>query len=222
MASYSKLFYNGRIEAFFPVNISEIPTFTTIAVAIFFVLNATGQIPIFLALLGRFEQKRQTQIMIRELLIALGVLLVFVFAGNAVLMLLGISRPILGVAGGILLFLISLSMIFPKKREQEERSQEPFIIPLAIPVIAGPGAIATVMLYADKTGSSLLVAGALISAWVLSLIILLLGSALKHLLGERGLVAIERLGGMLVCLIGLQMFTSSLLLLIQDYFQIGV
>jgi multiple antibiotic resistance protein len=99
-------------------------------------------------------------------------------------------------------------------------THEPMIIPLAIPVITGPGAITTVMLYAHETGSAMFVAGAAFAAWVPSLIILLLGSYIKQILGEKGLVAVERLGGMLVCLIGIQMFTSGTLNLVKDYFNI--
>lgn len=198
--------------------------FFSIAAAIFFVLNATGQIPLFLAMLGRFDQKKQMKIITRELSIALALLLLFTFFGDAILRLLGITRPIIGIAGGVLLFLISLGMIFPQSAvEAKEKgvSQEPMIIPLAMPIITGPGAIATVMLYAHETGNPFLVAGAAVAAWVPSLIILLLGSYIKQLLGEKGLVAVERLGGMLVCLIGVQMLTSGVLLLTKEYFSIG-
>jgi len=204
----------------------EVPSpisFFTITMALFFVLNATGQIPLFLALLAHFDHKRQLKIITRELCIALGILLLFTFFGDKILEILGISRPIIAIAGGILLFLISLGMIFPKPQESSEKSltQEPMIIPLAIPIITGPGAITTVMLYSHETGNSMLVAAAAICAWIPSLIILLLGSYIKKILGEKGLVAVERLGGMLVCLIGIQMFTSGTLLLVREYFNIS-
>lgn len=203
------------------MEVSPIPSFTTVATSIFFVLNATGQIPLFLALLARFEQKRQLKIITRELAIALGLLLLFTFFGDWILKMLGISRAIISVAGGILLFLISLGMIFPKNTgPQEHLAQEPMIIPLAIPVITGPGAISTVMMYAHETGNPAMVAGAAFAAWVPSLAILLLGSYIKNILGERGLVAVERLGGMLVCLIGINMFTSGILNLVNDFFGI--
>ncbi len=190
--------------------------------AIFFVINATGQIPLFLALLAPFPEVRQRQIIVRELLIALVVLLLFTFFGDIILELLGITRPIIGIAGGILLFLISLGMIFPAPQNVEHRMiHEPLIIPLAIPVIAGPGAITAVMLYAHETGHPLSVSGAVFMAWLPSIALLLAGSLIKRLLGERGLVAIERLGGMLVCLIGIQMLSSSLILLIQEQFRLG-
>lgn len=197
--------------------------FFTIAAALFFVLNATGQIPLFLAMLGQFDHKRQMKIITRELIFALAILLLFTFCGDAVLKVLGISRPIIAVAGGILLFLISLTMIFPKSNgtTAEKLKDEPMIIPLAIPVITGPGAITTVMMYSHETGNALLVAGAAFAAWVPSLLVLLAGSYIKKILGEKGLIAVERLGGMLVCLIGVQMFTSGTFLLVKDYFQIG-
>ncbi len=206
------------------MNIAPDATFLTIAAAIFFVLNATGQIPLFLAMLARFDEKRQRKIIIRELTVALAILLLFTFFGDDILRILGITRPIIAIAGGVLLFLISLSMIFPKaEADNAEKAllHEPMIIPLAIPVITGPGAITTVMLYSHETGSAFLVAAAVFAAWVPSLIIILLGSYIKKLLGEKGLIAVERLGGMLVCLIGIQMLTNGLLGLVKDYFSIA-
>ena len=149
-------------------------SFTTVAFTIFFVLNATGQIPLFLALLSRFDHKRQLRIITRELIIALVVLLLFTFFGDWILKVLGISRATIAIAGGILLFLISLTMIFPKPaQEAEHLVHEPMVIPLAIPVITGPGAITTVMTYAHNTGRPMMVAAAVICAWVPSLILLL-------------------------------------------------
>jgi multiple antibiotic resistance protein len=206
------------------MNITPDIGFFTIAAAIFFVLNATGQIPLFLAMLAQFDHKRQLKIITRELCIALAILLVFVFFGDDVLIVLGISRPIIAVAGGILLFLISLTMIFPKPQPKEgvERlTQEPMVIPLAIPVITGPGAITTVMMYAHETGNAVMVGLAVFCAWVPSLLILLAGSYVKKLLGEKGMIAVERLGGMLVCLIGIQMFTSGTFTLVREYFRIA-
>jgi multiple antibiotic resistance protein len=196
--------------------------FFTILTSLFFVLNETGQIPLFLALLSKFDQKRQYRIIIREFSIALVILLLFTFCGDEILTILGISRPIIGIAGGILLLIISLGMIFPKSNGSttEQLTQEPLIIPLAMPLITGPGAITTVMLYAHETGSSLLVASAAFAAWLPSLLIVLAGSLIKKILGEKGLLAVERLGGMLLCLIGVQMLMSGSLLLINNYFSI--
>jgi multiple antibiotic resistance protein len=198
-------------------------SFSTIAFTIFFILNAPGQIPLFLAMLARFDHKRQLKIIARELTIALVLLLLFTFFGEWILKVLGISQAVIAVAGGILLFLISLTMIFPKPQGPTEvLASEPIVIPLAIPVITGPGAITTVMTYAHETGRPVMVATAAFCAWVPSLIILLLGSYIKQIMGEKGLMAIERLGGMLVCLIGINMATSGIFRLIKDFFAITI
>jgi multiple antibiotic resistance protein len=201
------------------MNISA-ESFSTIAFTIFFVLNATGQIPLFLALLARFDHQRQLKIIVREMTIALGVLLLFTFCGDWVLKVLGISRPVIAVAGGVLLFLISLSMIFPRAEKVEHLNHEPVVIPLAIPIITGPGAITTVMTYAQNTGDPLLVAGASFCAWLPSLIILLMGSYIKKILGEKGLIAVERVGGMIVALIGTNMVISGIFHLVKEFFSI--
>lgn len=209
------------IQLNFMINKTEVG-FVSIATSLFFILNATGLIPLFLGLLARFDQKRQLMIITRELVVALAVLLLFTFFGDWILQILGISRSIISVAGGVLLFLISLTMIFPKEEgPQKALAQEPMIIPLAIPIVSGPGAITAVMLYAHDTGKPFLVAGAAIAAWIPSLIILLLGSYIKQLLGEKGLLAVERLGGMLVGLIGTQMLTAGIFNLVKEFFHIG-
>lgn len=215
------------MDRFKPIEIPNMnapaPTFWMVVASIFFVLNATGQIPLFLAMLGRFDQKRQLKIITREMIFALILILLFTFCGDGILQVLGITRPIIAIAGGILLFLISLTMIFPKAAENaadKALTHEPMIIPLAIPVITGPGAITTVMMYAHETGSALFVGAAAFVAWIPSLIILLLGSYIKQLLGEKGLIAVERLGGMLVCLIGIQMLTGGILSLVKDYYHL--
>jgi multiple antibiotic resistance protein len=199
-----------------------VDSFSTIAFALFFVLNATGQIPVFLALLARFSHKKQLKIIVREMVIALAILLLFTFFGDWILERLGISRPIIAVAGGVLLFIISLTMIFPKPQSTEQLTVEPMVIPLAIPLITGPGAITTVMTYAQTTGEPSTVALAAICAWVPSLIILLMGSYIKRLLGEVGMIAVERIGGMLIALIGANMIVSGVLNLIKDFFHIAI
>src|SRR5271154_6597876 len=109
------------------MDIAPDTSFFKFVTTLFLVLNATGQIPLFLALLAPFDHKRQMRIILRELTIALTILLLFTFCGDLILEVIGISRPIIGIAGGILLFLISLGMIFPKavKDPMEKLSQEP-------------------------------------------------------------------------------------------------
>jgi multiple antibiotic resistance protein len=190
--------------------------FYAIVLSLFFVLNALGNIPLFLGLLGRYDMKRQRKIIIRELSIALFILLSFNFFGDKILQILGISQPIIGMAGGILLFIIALGMVFPKAEKTETSRHEPLIVPLAIPVVAGPGAITTVMVYAEQFSTPWTMTFAIILAWLPSLILLLLASNIKYFLGERGLAACERLGGMLISLLAVQMFSSGAIRIVQD------
>lgn len=185
-------------------------------ISLFLVLNALGNVPLFVGLLTRFDVKKQRKIIFRELLIALGILLLFNFFGDDLLRLLGISQPIIGVAGGTLLFIIALGMIFPRPNENhDDRRSEPLIVPLAVPIVAGPGAITTVIVYAEQLqnvwASSLII----LMAWLPTLLILLLASNIKYFLGPKGLLACQRLGGMLISLIAVQMICSGLTTLLQ-------
>ncbi len=186
------------------------------AVALFFILNSLGNIPIFVGMLGEFPVKRQRRIILRELLVALAILILFTFFGKEFLIMLGISHGTIGIAGGTLLFLISLTMIFPKENAHQVHRKEPFIFPLAIPVVAGPGAITAVMIYSQQVSSSFAVCIAVFIAWFFSSLILLASSNIKLFLGQKGLLACEKLGGMLICLIAVQMFTHGLMIVIQE------
>ena len=190
----------------------------SIAVSVFLILHSLGNIPFFVGILGTYPVKRQRRIILRECLIALCILLLFNFFGEEIFGLLGISQGVVGIAGGTLLFLISLSMIFPKDDTHKHPEREPFIFPLAIPVMAGPGAITTVMIFAQQTQKPMLVMGAILLAWIPSTILLLAASNIKFLLGQKGLLACERLGGMLICLIAIQMLMSGIIHLVKEQF----
>lgn len=201
------------------MNSEYINTLINIATSLFLIMNAVGQIPLFLAILSPYSPAKQKMLIFREMSIALSILLVFTFFGESVLFYIGITRSIIGMAGGILLFLVSLDMVFPKTKDLSELTKfEPMVVPLAIPVITGPGAITMSMTFAAQTNSPLLVSLAIIAAWIPSLIILLSSSYIQRLLGNKGMQAVERLGGMLVILIAIQMFSSGLIELIKDNF----
>ena len=193
-------------------------SFISIAVSLFLILNAIGSIPFFIGILAKFPPERQRRIVFRELTLALIVLLIFTFFGNEILHLLGISQPIIGIGGGILLFIIALSMIFPKPEDHSTSRQEPLFVPLAMPLIAGPGSISAVMVYAEHAQNTFLVSLALICAWIPSLIILLASSNIKYWLGERALTGLARFGGMLLTLISVQMLAQGLIALIKMNF----
>lgn len=182
---------------------------------LFLVMDPLGNIPSFLVVLRNVEPARQRVIIVRELLIALFALVLFLFAGEVILQVLQISEPSLTVAGGVILFLIAVRMIFPGPAglfgEQGERIEgEPFIFPLAIPFVAGPSSMATVMLIMSREPERwpewLLALG---MAWLASSVILYYSNRLSRWLGQRGLVAMQRLMGMLLTAIAAQMFMSG-------------
>ncbi len=189
---------------------------SAMTISFFFVLNSLGNIPVFVGLLGKYDAKKQRRIIFRELLIALGILLLFNFFGDNVLKTIGISQPVLGVAGGTLLFIIALGMIFPRAHDDlEAQRSEPVIVPLATPSVAGPGAIATVMVYSEQLHSVWLTSSIILFAWIPTFIILMLSSNIKYVLGEKGLIACQKLGGMLISLIAVQMICTGLTHLLQ-------
>ena len=200
-----------------PTNLS----FFASVVSLFFVFNSIGQVPVFIAILAPYDHARQKRIIVRELLIALAIILLFIFFGSDILRLLGITESIIGIVGGLLLVIIALQMIFPPPGSETQGlpRHEPLIIPLAMPGLAGPGSIATVMVFASKSGV-MFTAAAFFLAWIPSLILLLASSYLKYLLGEKGLKAVERLGGMLICLIGSKMFVLGIMKAVQEHFNI--
>ncbi|MCR9218314.1 MAG: MarC family protein [Phycisphaerales bacterium] len=184
------------------------------AALLFFIIDPFGLIPLFLSVLNKLPEERRTKVLVRELLIALVALLVFLVAGKYLLRTLHISEPALTIAGAIILFLISLTMVFPsiKLSMESEGSGEPFIVPLAIPLFAGPSAIALVMLIGSgqQPGGWPQWIGAVVIAWAGASAVLLLGAKLAKLVGARGLIALERLMGMLLIAISVEMMLSGI------------
>lgn len=193
-------------------------SFLTMVITMFILLNSFAQVPVFIALLSRFSAKKQKYIILREMAIALTTLLIFIFFGPQVLKMIGIDKYVIGIAGGMLLLLIALNMIFPKSEAtQGLPAHEPFIVPLAIPCIAGPGSITALMLISSEQGTTI-AAAALLVAFIPSVITVLSSAYIKEYLGEKGLQAVERLGGMLICLIGIQMIASGVVDLVKFAF----
>jgi MarC family membrane protein len=177
------------------------------------VMDPFGNVPFFGAALNRVAPERRTRVVARELLIAYGVMVAFLFTGGRLLDLLGISQPALGIAGGISLFLIALRMVFPNRSAslEEDVEGEPFVVPLAVPYVAGPSVLAAelvLMSGAPALWPRWLLAVSL--AWAATAVIVLAGSRLVGLLGRRGLIAVERLMGMILVTVAVQMFLSAL------------
>jgi multiple antibiotic resistance protein len=183
------------------------------ALLLFLVLDPFGNIPFFLAALSSVDQRRRRRVLIRELLVALAVLIVFLFGGPFLLRAMHISESSLTVAGAILLFIISMRMVFPAPRpvSESEFEGEPFIVPLAVPFVAGPSAMAAILFIMNREPERWLEwLVAVVSAWAATAGILILSSSLSRFLGKRGLVAIERLMGMILVTLAVQMFLSGL------------
>ncbi len=183
----------------------------TAAVTLLLVMDPLGNLPVFIAVLDRVPAARRRKVLVRELLFALGVALAFLFAGRPVLQFLGLRQESISIAGGIVLFLIALNMLFPAEGGLAEQPEgEPFVVPLAVPFIAGPSALATLLLLERSDPGRLwdwLLA--LLGAWAATAAVLLSAPALLRVLGRRGLIALERLTGMLLVMIAVQMFLDG-------------
>jgi multiple antibiotic resistance protein len=183
------------------------------ALLMLLVMDPFGNIPFYVAELQHVDPARRSRVVVRELLFALAVLLVFLFAGQFILNALQISEPALTAAGGCLLFLISVKMVFPGRRDwaAEEGTGEPFIVPLAVPYVAGPSAMAALLLIMNREPERwpawLL---AVFLAWLVTAVIISLAAPLARLLGRKGLIAIERLMGMLLVGIAVQMLMTGI------------
>jgi multiple antibiotic resistance protein len=183
------------------------------ALLLFLVIDPIGNIPTFLVILKGVPEEKHKRIIFRELFIALVALVLFLFSGQFILAALQVSQGSLGAAGGIILFLIAVRMIFPVPKGvfgEEADVGEPFIVPLAIPLVAGPAAMATLMLLmAHDPANWPQWLAALLLAWSISGVILLSADQLARLLGRRTLTAIERLMGLVLTAVAVQMFIDG-------------
>ena len=183
-------------------------------VTLLLIMDPLGNILLFLAVLKNVAPERRRIVLIREILLAYGVLLVFLFVGRYILSFLGLEQETISVAGGIVLFLIALRMIFPSEGGlfgDDQLEGEPFLVPLAIPFLAGPSTLAALLLLERSspghTGALLI---AVTIAWAVSAGILMSSTFFYRLLRKRGLVAMERLMGMLLVMVSVQMLMNGL------------
>jgi multiple antibiotic resistance protein len=190
-------------------------TIYTAAITLFLVLDPLGNIPLFLSVLSDIDPARRRKISLGEREIALAILVAFLFFGKYILRGMNISQPALSIGGGIVLFLIALRMIFPGRSaavvETNARDEEPLIVPLAVPLIAGPSAMATLILFSTQEPERITAwLIALLIAWAASATILFAADALRKTLGRRGLAALERLMGMILTTMAVQMLLTGI------------
>ena len=194
-------------------------SFLSASILLFLVMDPFGNMPLFLCVLKEVPPEKRQRVIARELLIALLVLFVFLFTGPHFLKILQVSESSLRIAGGIILFLIAIKMIFGQTEEllQGTPDGEPFIVPLAIPAIAGPSAVATILLIVGQEPARWPEwALSLFLAWVSSAIILLLSSKLDRIFGDKGLSAIERLMGLVLTTVSVEMLLQGLRLFFDN------
>jgi multiple antibiotic resistance protein len=187
-------------------------------ITLLLIMDPVGNIPPFLSILRSVPVERRRIVLVREILFAYGVLLVFFFLGNYVLRFLRLEQETISIAGGIVLFLIALRMIFPHEGSVvgDPLEGEPFLVPLAIPLFAGPSTLAALLLL-QRTfpGDSTSLLIAITIAWVIGGTILMSSTFFYRVLRERGLIAIERLMGMLLVMVAVQMLVNGLKVLLQ-------
>lgn len=190
------------------------------AIMLFLIMDPLGNMPVFMSVLKMIEPKRRKIILVRELLFSLAIMTVFLYGGQSILDFLNVKQETVSIAGGIILFLIAIKMIFPQPGGVTglEKGEEPFLVPLAVPMVAGPSILAALILLANQDPSRMFDwTIALFLAWSISATILLCSSTVHKLLGEKGLIALERLMGMILVMIAIQMFLDG----IGSYFQQG-
>jgi MarC family membrane protein len=187
-------------------------TFASATILLLLITDPFGNIPVFANALKHVPPKRRPFVIVRENLIAFALLLLFMFVGEGFLKLMGLRETSLQLAGGVVLFLIALRMIFPPPAgaQEPELQGEPLIVPLAIPAIAGPSALATVILLVSRAPDRRLEwIGALALTIVISAVVLLLAERIQRLLGERFVVAMERLMGLILVAVAVEMLVRA-------------
>lgn len=187
-------------------------TIYSAAITLLLVMDPFGNIPVFLSVLKDFSGRRRRLIILREMIIAFALLVLFLFFGKYILAGMNISEPALAIAGGVILFFIAIRMIFPSTtRAHVNRAEEPIIVPLAVPLVAGPSSMATVILFSTANPGRLPVLLAALSvAWAVSFVVLFFSDFLHRVVGSRGLNALERLMGMILTTMAVQMLLDGI------------
>ncbi|XBC43204.1 MAG: YhgN family NAAT transporter [Buchnera aphidicola (Meitanaphis flavogallis)] len=177
------------------------------------IMDPLGNLPIFMSILKNLEPKRRRIVLLREMTVALIIMLLFLFAGEKILTLLNLKTETVSISGGIILFLIAIKMIFPSHHYEKEKPyirEEPFLVPLAIPLVAGPSLLATLIVLSHEYLNKIIyLTGSLLIAWTCTVIILLLSNMFLRLFGAKGVDALERLMGLILIMLSTQMFLDG-------------
>ena len=187
-------------------------TFASATILLLLITDPLGNIPIFVSSLRAVPPSRRSRVILREVLIAFAILMTFMFAGQSFLRAMSLSDISLQIGGAVVLFLIALRMIFPPPVQASPVPQvEPRIVPLAIPALAGPSAMATVLLLVSQAPERRLEwVGALCVTMVVCALVLLGAERLQRVVGDRVITAFERLMGLILVSISVEMLVRGL------------
>ena len=178
------------------------------------VTDPFGNVPIFVSALAHVPPQRRWRVIVRECAIAFGLLLLFMFFGKAFLNLMQLSEVSIRIGGGVILFLIALRMVFPQEGGvfgDAENNSEPFIVPLAIPALAGPSSLATVMLFSSDSSQEMTIhLAALIAVAIVWLVVLLGAERMQRILGAKVMTAFERLMGLILAAMSIEMLLAGI------------
>ena len=189
-------------------------SFVSATILLLLITDPLGNIPLFISCLRGVAKQRRAIVILREVAIAFVILLIFMVAGNGFLRMMGLTDTSLRIGGGIVLFLIALRMIFPHPGGpfgSADKGGEPLIVPLAIPALAGPSALATVMLLTSQAPGKLYEwVAALVVTMVICAIVLVMAERIQQWLGERVVTAFERLMGLVLVAISVEMILAGI------------
>lgn len=194
-------------------------TFASATILLLLITDPFGNIPIFANALKNVPARRRPLVILREVLIAFGLLLLFMFIGESFLRVMNLSALALQIAGGVILFLIALRMIFPPPASElvSDLASEPLIVPLAIPALAGPSALATVLLLVSQAPERRWEwIAALSVTMAVCALVLVLAERIQRVLGERFVVAVERLMGLILVAVAVEMLLRGIKLFISQ------
>ena len=194
-------------------------TFASATILLLLITDPFGNIPIFANSLKNVSPQRRPWVILREVLIAFGLLLAFMFIGEGFLRVMNLSALALQIAGGVILFLIALRMIFPPPAAEstQELQTEPLIVPLAIPALAGPSALATVLLLVSQAPERRWEwIAALSVTMAVCAMVLVMAERIQRVLGERFVVAVERLMGLILVAVAVEMLLRGVKEFVQQ------
>jgi MarC family membrane protein len=189
-------------------------SFVSSTILLVLITDPLGNIPFFISALKHVRPERRRVVVLRECLVAFAALLVFLLAGRPILRLLHLSEDALRISGGVVLLLIAIRMIFPERGarlgEEDGEDREPFIVPVAIPLIAGPSAMATVLLMSTPDPLRMLsLAGSLTVTIAITAVVFVSSTRIQRVLGDQAIMAMERLMGLVLTAIAVEMLLGG-------------